>query len=298
MKKYDVVILTKKGFFKPENPDWYVKQVIKEDLLVQKALEKKGLRVIRTFWDNPDFNFAEAEITLFRTIWDYFHRYSEFSKWLDENKTKTKMINSPEIIRWNIDKHYLIDLQKNGVNIPNTLFVRKGDNRSLQQIFDKASWNDAVLKPAVSGAGRHTYKLNSTNIESYSNVYKELIAKEDMILQEFQYNISEKGEVAFMIFNNKFSHAILKKAKKGDFRVQDDFGGTVHNYKPTQEEVDFALKVVSVCNPQPVYARVDVIFDNDNKPAIGELELIEPELWFRFSNNAADIFADAILEEL
>ncbi len=298
MKKYDVVILTQKKFFKPKNPDWYTKQVLKEDNLVEEAIKKKGIKVIRTYWDNPDFDFSEAKITIFRTIWDYFHRFDEFSKWLEATKNKTRFINSAETIYWNIDKHYLQDLSEKGINIPNTYFIKKGDKRTLSEIFKKCNWKDAVLKPAISGAGRHTYKISSKNLVSYEHIFSELIKNEDLMLQEFQYNIYEKGELAFILFNGKFSHSILKKGKKGEFKVQDDFGGTVHKYIATKEEIIFAEKVVSICTPLPVYARVDIISDNNKKPAIGELELIEPELWFRFHNPAADLFADAVSEYL
>ena len=298
MKKYDVVILTKKGFFEPENPDWYVNQAIAEDNYVKEALENKGLKVLRTYWDNPDIDFSDIKITLFRTIWDYFHRFKEFSEWLDKTKKITTFINPPEIIRWNIDKHYLQEIKIKGINIPETKFTEKGETKSLKTLFHETNWKEAVLKPTVSGAGRHTYKLNSETVDNYEAVFQELIREEDMMLQEFQYNIYEKGELAFMIFNGKFSHAVLKKAKKGEFKVQDDFGGSVHHYKPSSEEIKFAEDVVSGISPIPVYARVDVIWDNNNKPAVSELELIEPELWFRFYPPAADLLADALIAKL
>ncbi len=298
MKKYDVAVLTKKGFFEPENPDWYAKQAIKEDEFVLKALKKKGLKVIRTYWDNPDFDFSEVNITLFRTIWDYFNRFQEFSAWMNKVKSQTKLINPPEIIFENIDKHYLKKLSDNGINTPPTFFIDKGDKRSLKELHKKFNLSESVLKPCVSGAGRHTYKLSNENLFQYEEIYQKLISEEDMMLQEFQHNIYEKGELAFMIFDGKFSHAVLKKGKEGDFRVQDDFGGKVFEYKPSGEEIEFAENVVSAVSPLPVYARVDIISDNNNKPAIGEIELIEPELWFRFYPPAADLLADAIIKRL
>ncbi len=298
MKIFDVVILTKKGFFEPENPNWYVKQAIQEDTYVLRALEKKGLKVIRTYWDNPDFNFSDANITLFRTIWDYFHRFDEFSMWLNEVKHKTKLINPPELILENIDKHYLKKLNNNGINIPPTFFTDKGDKRSLKELHKEFNLTESVLKPCISGAGRHTYKLSQKNLFQYEEIYRKLISEEDMMLQEFQNNIYEKGELAFMMFDGKFSHAILKKGKKGDFRVQDDFGGSVFEYKPAKDEIQFAEHVISKVKPLPVYGRVDIITDNNNKPAVGELELIEPELWFRFHPQAADLLADAIIKLL
>jgi hypothetical protein len=101
-----------------------------------------------------------------------------------------------------------------------------------------------------------------------------------------------------MVFGGKFTHAIQKKAKEGDFRVQDDFGGSVHPYTASQKEIKFSENVVSALSPLPVYARVDVIWDNDNNLAVSELELIEPELWFRHQPNSANKMAQLILNEL
>ena len=108
----------------------------------------------------------------------------------------------------------------------------------------------------------------------------------------------EKGEVAFMVFGGKYSHAILKKGKEGDFRVQDDFGGTVHDYQANREEIAFAEQVVAACTSQPVYARVDVLWDNNDQPCLSELELIEPEMWFRNHNPAAESMANALVKHI
>ena len=119
-----------------------------------------------------------------------------------------------------------------------------------------------------------------------------------MMLQPFQYNIVSKGEISMMVFNGTFSHAILKKAKAGDFRVQDDFGGSIEDYSPTENELSFAESTVLACPELPIYARVDVFEDNDGKIALSELELIEPELWFRHHKKAALALAEGIKKTL
>ena len=83
-------------------------------------------------------------------------------------------------------------------------------------------------------------------------------------------------------------------AKKGDFRVQDDFGGTIENYIPNDEEIKFIEKAIKACKPIPVYARIDVMWNNQNEMCVGEIELIEPELWFRLNPHAADVLAKYI----
>ena len=79
---------------------------------------------------------------------------------------------------------------------------------------------------------------------------------------------------------------------------QDDFGGTIHNYEPTQEMIEFAQKSIKTLSPTPVYARVDIIWDNNNKMAVSELELIEPELWFRNNPSAATKIAKVLKEKV
>jgi glutathione synthase/RimK-type ligase-like ATP-grasp enzyme len=151
------------------------------------------------------------------------------------------------------------------------------------------------LKPAVSATARHTYKLSLDNLDQHNSIFQKLIGERCMMLQPFQNDIEENGEVSYVLFGGEFTHAVLKKARPGDFRVQDEFGGTVELYSPNQNEIAFAQSAVNACNPVPVYARVDVIKDNDGKLCLVELELLEPELWFRLNPSSAKTFAYHIM---
>ncbi|MCH2224333.1 MAG: hypothetical protein MK066_06140 [Crocinitomicaceae bacterium] len=291
---YDITLLTDGRYLEDRYDDLYSQNVVKEDGLVKKALERKGLKVHRTNWDDPNFDWSSTRFILFRTTWDYFDRFKEFSKWLEFVCTQTKLINPKEMIYWNIDKHYLQDIEKKGVRIPKTIFIEPKDSRSLHSIIDTLDWKEFILKPAVSGAARHTYRFTADTVAQHETTYKDLISEESMLLQEFQHNVLTKGEVAFIVFGGKYSHAVLKKAKPGDFRVQDDFGGSLHDYEPSADEISFIEEAIKACNPIPVYARVDVIWNNENELCIGEIELIEPELWFRRNEKSADHCAQAI----
>jgi glutathione synthase/RimK-type ligase-like ATP-grasp enzyme len=294
----DITLLTDARYVNPPTIDWYIQNILDEDRLVTEALQRRGLTVTRTNWDNPEYDWTKTRFAVFRATWDYFDRFQEFSKWLTSVNNKTNLINPLSLVKWNMDKHYLRDLKNRGINIPPTLFVEPVEIRSLSEIVKSTGWSDCILKPAVSGAARHTYKLNASNIRDHEAIFRKLIDEESMLIQEFQHQITTKGEVALMVFGGKFSHAVLKKAKVGDFRVQDDFGGTVHEYLPSQQEIDFAEHIVSSCTPLPVYARVDVILDNQNNLSVSELELIEPELWFRKHLPAAEAFTEAILKKI
>jgi glutathione synthase/RimK-type ligase-like ATP-grasp enzyme len=296
MKKYDIVLLTDSRYVSHDNADRYIQNIFDDERPVIQALEKRGISVWRTNWDNPDFDWSQSRYVVFRSTWDYFDRFPEFSKWLEQVRGQTRLINPYSIIQWNIDKHYLQDLSNKGINIPPTEYIEPGNPRSLQGIIQETGWSDSILKPCVSGTARHTYRLHPGNIAAHEAVFKELIAVESMMLQEFQANVISKGEMAFVLFGGKYSHAVLKRARSGDFRVHEDYGGSVEAYMASQAEIDFAENIVALCDPLPVYARVDVIWDNNNKLCVSELELIEPELWFRLFPQAAELFADAILK--
>lgn len=298
MQKYDVVVLTDHRYAHPSKLNDYTKNIIVEDALVVNAIGKLGLNVIRLAWSDPDFDWSSTKAVLFRTTWDYFDDFPKFSNWLNRISKVTNLFNSEAIIRWNIDKHYLQDLKTKGVHISETLFIEKGDKRTLEELHTETGWSETVLKPCVSGAARHTYKLNPKNRAKHQGIYETLIANEAMMLQPFQKNIVSEGEISMMVFNGQFTHAILKKAKAGDFRVQDDFGGSVHNYQPSKVEIQFAIDTVKACNELPLYARVDIFKDNNGQIALAELELVEPELWFRHHPDAALILAEGIKEKL
>ena len=146
----------------------------------------------------------------------------------------------------------------------------------------------------MSGAARHTYRVNRRTAAELQPLFASLTAEEAMIVQPFQADIGSTGEDTLMVFGGRYSHAVRKVAKAGDFRVQDEFGGKVYEYQPTAEQIELAERAAAVCSPVPVYGRADMVRGNDGRLAIMELELIEPELWLRFHPPAADTFADAV----
>lgn len=294
--KYDITILTDHRYVNPEVINDYTQNVLDEDRLLLEACQELGLRTTRTNWDDPEFNWKDTRYIVFRTTWDYFERFDAFSKWLEEVQKLTTLINSKELIYWNLNKKYLLELEAKGVRIPPTKYIDKGNSGMLADIAKLTGWDRFILKPAISGAARHTYKIDLEKMGEYEDLFASLISNESMMLQEYQEQIATKGEVSYIIFGGKFSHAILKKAKPGDFRVQDDFGGSVHSYDPSKEEIAFAENALKQCPELPVYARVDVFWDNDDNLVLGELELIEPELWFRKDDQAANKCALALKE--
>jgi glutathione synthase/RimK-type ligase-like ATP-grasp enzyme len=290
----DITLLTCRAYYKPDNVTPYIQNILLEQELLKSAFESQGLKVDITYWDNPSYEWQQTKSVLFRTVWDYFERFDEFWEWLEQVKTKTRLINSYELIKWNIDKHYLRDLKNNDIQVVPTYFADRGNNISLQEIANLNDWKHIVIKPAISASAFNTYKITNDEIEQKEQLFHELLQTHDMLVQPFFPTISELGEASLMVFGGKFTHAILKKAKAGDFRVQDDFGGTVHDYNPTQEEIKFAEKVFQSCTSLPIYGRVDIVWDSNKHIYLSELEIIEPELWIRNMPESANKIAEAV----
>ena len=298
MKEFDVVLLTDSRYVNPNKIDPYIENVLKEDGLVIDGLEKLNLRTIKKDWNDTNFNWSSTKSAIFRSTWDYFDQFSNFRNWLELVKKQCYLINPYGQINWNLDKHYLLDLQKQDLPIVESIFVSKKTKLNLETISKNKNWKEIVIKPTISGAARHTYLLKKDEIKNFQDKWLSLTNDEDFMVQEFQKNILNSGEIAVVLFGGEYSHSVLKKAKKGDFRVQDDFGGSVERINPSLEIIELAEKTVKSLKTTPLYARVDIIFDNDNNPVISELELIEPELWFRFKEESAYKLAEIVKDFL
>lgn len=298
MHIYDVVLASAKEFLNPLEGDWRTDQVNLEDQLVIDAFEKLGLKAIREDWASTSFDWSTTKSVLIRATWDYHERFEEFENWVLRTNDSTQLFNSGEAVAWNMDKIYLREMQSQGINIPQTVFFDKNESKDVVRLASSLNWAKFIVKPCISAGGRETHLFTISEIQEKSEFIHSLFAQEDMMIQEFQHNIVSQGEVSIIMFGDQYSHAVIKNAKPGDFRVQDDFGGSVRNYVPSNEEIEFAKACIAACPFETAYARVDYFKDNRGQLALGELEIIEPELWFRQCETAADLLARTIKNRL
>jgi glutathione synthase/RimK-type ligase-like ATP-grasp enzyme len=275
--------------------DWYLGNILADDGLLRDALARRGLSSVRVDWADEGVDWSAFGCAVFRTTWDYFERFPQFVGWLNRVERQTRVCNPVPTVRWNVDKHYLAELDARGVPVVPSRFLERGEATPLIEVLNETGWDEAVFKPCVSGAARHTYRVNRRTAGDLQPLFASLTAAEAMIVQPFMADISRTGEDTLMAFGGKFSHAVRKVAKAGDFRVQDDHGGKVYPHTPTAEQVELAERAMAACSPVPVYGRADLVRDDAGRLAVMELELIEPELWLRMHPPAADTFADAVL---
>lgn len=264
-----------------------------EDRILIAALEQEGLGARRVDWSSPNVDWSAFDAVLIRTPWDYFERMDAFRDWLHRAASATALFNPRDLVLWNLHKGYLEQLAKTGVPVVEFELLRKSDAPlELAARLDEHGWDQAVIKPAVSAGAWETHRLSALNAAELEQRLAPVAAGVDLIIQPFVESIATRGEVSLMVIDGTVTHAVLKKAAAGDFRVQDDHGGTVHDHEPSEAERRIARQAIEALGGEaPLYARVDMVADPTGAPRVMELELIEPELWMRFDPGAADCLA-------
>ncbi|HEV7432489.1 MAG TPA: hypothetical protein VGN77_05555, partial [Steroidobacteraceae bacterium] len=96
--------------------------------LLQAALAARGLSATIVDWDDGAVDWSSFALALLRSTWDYSARWNEFRDWLARTALATPIVNTPAVIRWSLDKHYLGELHGAGVPTVPTMYAEPGDD--------------------------------------------------------------------------------------------------------------------------------------------------------------------------
>jgi glutathione synthase/RimK-type ligase-like ATP-grasp enzyme len=269
-----------------------------DDLHLVASLERLGVQCTVCIWNDPQVDWTTFDAVLIRTIWDYFEHYAAFRDWLDLlDRLHVTTINDTSTLRWNSDKRYLLDLERQGVpGIPTE--VAHGGR--LQETLSSMPGREVVIKPIVSGGAWHTVR-GKVGAADFQQAIEQLPAKLDYLVQPFVPEIASSGEWSLMFFDDVFSHAVLKRPTQGDYRVQEQHGGSTAPAIPDTAIVEAASKTLAASaalgHRELAYARVDGVMAN-GQFLVMELEVIEPSLFLAQRPDAAERFAQRLVERL
>lgn len=270
--------------------------VVDEDLVLEEILNELGVNFKFEIWSDHSVRWENYDLILIKSPWDYFDRYTEFLDWCNKiKKLGLPVYNNIDTIIWNSDKWYLKEIQEKGYPIVPTQFIRKSEMPDIRGAFHQFETDKLIFKPTVSGGAKNTLKiLKESWLENKEQILS-LIKEEDFMLQPFVKEVAEIGEYSYIFFKENFSHAILKTAKSGDFRVQHFFGGSIQNIVPDIKELTYIQKLVDEFAKNSLYARVDGVWI-EGVFYLMELELIEPYLFLFTSDKARENYKNALKE--
>ena len=267
-----------------------------DDEPLAAELRRHGVTVTPAPWTAIDRHARAAPPVLLRSTWDYHRSPMEFRSWLGALGNSGRAVwNSPAVARGNIDKRYLQQFEAKGIAIPPTRWLDSIDHATVRQTVVDRGWQRAVLKPRIAATAYGTFSV--TRDSELSDRDLAPARASGALLQEFVPEIESDGEISMVYCDGAFSHAVIKRATAGDFRVQSDFGGSAAPFTPSPDLLTFADRVLAIFRERCLYARVDVV-ESSRGPLLMELELIEPELFFLIVPAAAARFADAIVKRL
>jgi glutathione synthase/RimK-type ligase-like ATP-grasp enzyme len=269
-----------------------------DDAPLIAALRARGATVTLPHWDGPLEAFSRdvVDVTVVRSTWDYTTRRAQFVAWANDVDRVGRLRNGHDVIAWNTDKHYLQQLAQADVPGVPTAFLPAGSGvRFVDVIAGLPVEHGVVLKPTIGAGSRDTIKLAAHNVEEGQRYFDDVLMREPVMVQPFLPSIA-MGERSLIFLDGRFSHAVNKQPRAGDFRSQPEFGSVVTRYVPTPQELDVAAKALSACgHASLLYGRVDLVTGLQGTPIVIELELTEPCLYLGWSDTAADVLADAIM---
>lgn len=253
-----------------------------DDAGLVAALRGRGLHARWRSWDDPET--LRAHLVILRATWDYVDRMDEFLAWTTR---VPHLLNAPDVVAWNTDKRYMLDLARAGVPIVRSAVFGPGEKVWLPPA------PEVVVKPSL-GAGSVGARRFTDAADARAYIAELHDQGRSVLVQEYDARVDRDGETALVFLGGQRSHAFAKGAMlppQGETAELDETGTyTVERLRPADPDfevwdvgaaaLDAAARHLGVDASEFLYARVDVIGGPDD-PRLLELELVEPSLGWR-----------------
>ncbi|HUP01519.1 MAG TPA: hypothetical protein VM737_08370 [Gemmatimonadota bacterium] len=290
-----------------------------DDRLAVEPLARRGIRVESAVWSADGVEWASYDAVVLRSCWDYHLRRERFERWIARLESDgVPLINAPPLVRWNLDKRYLFDLAERGIPVEPTVWLERGTRADLAGLLRDRGWEEAVVKPAISASAHRTWRVPSVRTGSDGAgdptsldpatldqaLLDRMLRRSDVMVQRLNRGIHREGEWSLVFLGGEYSHAVVKRPRAGEFRVQERLGGTLEPMQPpaaivrsASEALAATVDATAAVAATPVYARVDGVPEKD-RLVVMEVELIEPSLFLAAAPGPADRFAAAIMSSM
>ncbi|WP_396594812.1 RimK family alpha-L-glutamate ligase [Brevundimonas sp. R86498] len=254
------------------------------------ALAMANLSAVPTAWTDhieDAARLAAFPLVLGVLTWGYYERHPDWLRatrlWAEAG---VQIANPATVLGWNSDKTYLRKLEATGIAIPPTLWSAAVTQDQIDAAYDQFDTDTVIVKPTVSGGAWKTSRL------SRGERLTDAPAGHAMI-QPFLPELVANGEMSLLFFGGWFSHAVLKRARPGDFRIQVQYGGQYEPVlDPPMEAIALAEQVLAAIAEPLLYARIDMV-ETPGGWVLMEAELIEPDFYLSQAPDGGRLFAEA-----
>lgn len=260
------------------------------DVTVVPLLKKLGIEVEARPWDDSSIEWTGYTAVILRSAWNYHLSPAKFHEWLRLLESANVPIwNKRLTIQWNTNKLYLFHLESQGIHILPSYLCTHID---LHTILSVRKWKTIIVKPVVGASAHHIKKFSSIWACLWIPYVWYLLRSGPVIIQKYMKEVT-RGEYSLIFFDKKFSHAVKKTPKSGEFRSQEEYGGSDESVVVPANIIKQAQKVLETIAEPLLYTRVDGLVIDDTFYLM-ELELCEPDLFLKTDIQAPQRFANAI----
>ncbi|KAF2141530.1 uncharacterized protein K452DRAFT_288221 [Aplosporella prunicola CBS 121167] len=306
-----------------------------EDYLkdILKTLRHRGASVaLRSFQDlglTPEYIASTYSHILFLAVDDYIRHMPAFTTFLTSTlpaaqhlSPTLRVYNPSALVAWNSNKTYLAELQalsSSGFHVPRTTFLPL----STTDLFGLASHLASdpyvaaapaipvVLKPSVAASGYATHlvrtplALTPADADALAAMHSSAAPDAALLVQEYLPRIAASdgsgGEWSMIVVDGRLTHAVRKRPRDDEFRINSAFGGVWEPMAADDERVPESGRLVAEKlwvwllekekslkketgfkedgHDELMYARVDGVVSESGEFVLMEVELIEPWLW-------------------
>lgn len=278
------------AFLTLEEPGDYV---IDDELSID-PLSRAGWNVSTLPWRQEHATWNRFDAVVIRSTWDYWEDLEAFITVLEDIDASTRLANPLELVRWNLHKNYLQDLENRAIDIVPTIWPDRLQTSDFDAFCEELDCTELVIKPIVGASGYDTFRVSNKaptdRLQGIAACFQERRA----MVQPFVSRILDEGEFSLFYFKGEYSHCVLKVPASGEFRSQEERGGAIRAVRPPDDLKALGERVLAALDCVPLYARVDFVRGATGEFLLMELELVEPSLYLRTDPQAPQRFAAAI----
>ena len=269
-----------------------------DDSALTAALESNGADVHWVIWSDADPHTLHefVDMLVIRNTWDYVDDRDGFLAWVEA--CSVPVLNPPNIVRWNSNKAYMLDLLAAGVpTVPTQVVEVRDQDWSVPQ-----GCEEIVVKPAIGAGSRgaQRFRVADEIDEARHHAGTIIDSGNSAVVQPYLASVDSGSETALIHIDGQFSHSVskgplLRRDGSGEWVEGLYLAEDIDHREVGEQQLVVARAALEAAPPADVlYARVDLVDDDNGAPMVLELELIEPSLFFSFDEGSAQKMADAI----
>ena len=257
-------------------------------------LAARGVDARWARWDDPDVDWAAADLVAVRSTWDYHRRLPAFLAWARAVERRTALLNGADVFAWNADKSYLVELAELVPTVPSHPV---DDATLVAGLRDGLAAYGAVVVKSRTGASGVGVVVAEGPQDAAPRGSR---PPGPWLVQPLVGSVRTRGESSVFVLGGRVVSQVDKRPGGADGPSSGCTSSTAAAPAPSPLEPEAGARPwrrwmrPPSCSARALdYGRVDLM-GLDGRLVVGEVELIEPGLYLDVLPGNAAPFAELV----